>query len=56
MALIHIDQWPAPIEARRLRVLEAALDAGVPYPHGCGTGECGSCKTQLLSGEVTMDR
>jgi naphthalene 1,2-dioxygenase ferredoxin reductase component len=56
MALIHIEQWPAPIEARRLRVLEAALDAGVPYPHGCGTGECGSCKTQLLSGEVSMDR
>jgi ferredoxin len=56
MALIHIEQWPAPIEARRLRVLEAALDAGVPYPYGCGTGECGSCKTQLLSGDITLDR
>jgi naphthalene 1,2-dioxygenase ferredoxin reductase component len=56
MALIHLEQWPAPIEARKLRILEASLDAGVPYPHGCGTGECGSCKTQLLSGEVTMDR
>jgi naphthalene 1,2-dioxygenase ferredoxin reductase component len=56
MALIHIAQWPQPIEAGRLRILEAALDAGVPYPHGCGTGECGSCKSQLLGGEVTLDR
>jgi naphthalene 1,2-dioxygenase ferredoxin reductase component len=56
MALIHLDQWPQPIEARKLRILEAALDAGVPYPHGCGTGECGSCKTLLLRGDVSMDR
>lgn len=56
MALINIPQWPQPIEAGRLRILEAALDAGVPYPHGCGTGECGSCKSQLLSGKVTLDR
>jgi naphthalene 1,2-dioxygenase ferredoxin reductase component len=55
MALIHLEQWPAPIEARKLRILEAALDAGVPFPHGCGTGECGSCKTQLISGEVKLD-
>lgn len=56
MAQIHIKQWPVPIEAGRLRILEAALDAGVPYPHGCGSGECGSCKSVLLSGNVTMDR
>ena len=55
MAQIHITQWPQPIEAGRLRILEAALDAGVPFPHGCGSGECGSCKCQLLSGEVTLD-
>lgn len=56
MARIQIAQWPQPIEAGRLRILEAALDAGVPFPHACGTGECGSCKCQLLSGEVAMDR
>ncbi|MBB1074574.1 2Fe-2S iron-sulfur cluster binding domain-containing protein [Rhodoferax sp. 4810] len=56
MAQIHITQWPQPIEAGRLRILEAALDAGVPFPHGCGTGECGSCKCKLLSGKVEMDR
>jgi naphthalene 1,2-dioxygenase ferredoxin reductase component len=55
MALIHIDQWPQPIEARKLRILEAALDAGVPYPHGCGTGDCGSCKTLLIRGDVSLD-
>lgn len=55
MAQIQIAQWPQPIEAGRLRILEAALDAGVPFPHGCGTGECGSCKCKLLSGQVAMD-
>ena len=25
------------------------------FPHGCGTGECGSCKCKLLSGQVAMD-
>ena len=55
MPLIHIRHWPQPIEAGRSRILEAALDGGVPYPHGCSSGECGSCKTRLLSGQVTMD-
>jgi naphthalene 1,2-dioxygenase ferredoxin reductase component len=56
MALINVAGWPKPIEAGRLRILEAALDAGVPYPHGCGSGECGSCKSQLIDGEVSCDR
>lgn len=56
MSLIHISQWHQPIESGKLRVLEAALDAGVPFPHGCGSGECGTCKCQLLSGKVTMDK
>lgn len=56
MSLIHIEQWPQPVEAKRLRILEAALDAGVPFPHGCGSGECGSCKCELMEGEVNSDR
>lgn len=58
MAKLSIDQHPlpAPIETGRLRILEAALDAGVPYPHGCGSGECGSCKSELLEGDVEHDR
>lgn len=35
-------------------VLEAALAAGVAYPHGCRSGRCGACKSRLLSGEVEM--
>ena len=56
MALIHIQNWPQPVEAGRQRILEAALDAGVPFPHGCGSGECGSCKCRLLEGQVSSDR
>lgn len=56
MPRIYIDEWPQPIEAGRLRILEAALDAGVPFPHGCGSGECGTCKCRLLEGEVKRDR
>lgn len=55
MALIHINQWPTPIKAGRQSILDAALDAGVPYPHGCSVGECGGCKSHLVSGEVKLD-
>jgi CDP-4-dehydro-6-deoxyglucose reductase/ferredoxin-NAD(P)+ reductase (naphthalene dioxygenase ferredoxin-specific) len=36
-------------------ILEAALDAGVTYPFGCQSGNCGACKSHLLKGEVTME-
>jgi ferredoxin-NADP reductase/DMSO/TMAO reductase YedYZ heme-binding membrane subunit len=36
-------------------VLEAAEDAGVEIPFECRSGICGQCKTQLISGRVTMD-
>ena len=35
-------------------ILEAALAAGVPYPHGCRSGNCGSCKSSLESGDVEL--
>lgn len=35
-------------------VLAAALASGVDYPHGCRSGRCGSCKSRLASGSVTM--
>jgi NAD(P)H-flavin reductase/ferredoxin len=56
MATITIEQWGKPIECGKQRILDAALDAGVPYPHGCASGECGTCKSQVISGEVVMDR
>ena len=33
-------------------VLQAALDAGLAYPHQCRVGSCGTCKTRLVSGSV----
>ena len=35
-------------------ILEAALDAGIDYPFGCQSGNCGACKSRLLTGEVTF--
>ena len=33
-------------------ILDAALLAGVDYPFGCMVGQCGACKTRVISGEV----
>jgi p-cymene monooxygenase electron transfer component len=33
-------------------MLEAALKNGVPFPHNCTVGTCGSCKCKLKSGRV----
>lgn len=35
-------------------VLQAALAAGIAYPHGCRMGRCGACKSRLISGEVDL--
>jgi len=35
-------------------ILEAALAAGLPYPHGCRSGNCGACKSELIDGEVEL--
>ncbi len=35
-------------------VLQAALTAGISYPHGCRMGRCGACKSHLISGEVDL--
>ncbi|MGB3431350.1 2Fe-2S iron-sulfur cluster-binding protein [Achromobacter sp.] len=35
-------------------ILEAALQHGVAYPHGCRSGRCGSCKSRLIEGEAEM--
>ena len=33
-------------------ILETALENGVPYPHNCTVGTCGSCKSKLQEGRV----
>jgi ferredoxin len=44
---------PVPAEAGDT-LLAALLRAGLPFPFSCQTGNCGTCKCQLLSGEVEM--
>jgi ferredoxin-NADP reductase len=34
-------------------ILEAAEEQGIVMEHGCRSGMCGSCKTNLISGEVS---
>src|SRR2546427_13306020 len=55
MTTIMLQQWPIPLTATRGTILDAALAAGVPYPHSCRSGDCGACKSRLFCGEVTMD-
>ncbi|HYL34715.1 MAG TPA: iron-sulfur cluster-binding domain-containing protein, partial [Bryobacteraceae bacterium] len=35
-------------------LLEAAADAGIEIPSACRQGQCGTCKTRLLDGQVRM--
>jgi CDP-4-dehydro-6-deoxyglucose reductase/ferredoxin-NAD(P)+ reductase (naphthalene dioxygenase ferredoxin-specific) len=54
-AEVVIRQWPEPIAVEPgATILETALAAGVPYPHGCRSGNCGACKSRLFRGEVEM--
>lgn len=54
-AKVEIRQWPEPIVVQEGQtVLEAALATGVPFPHGCRSGNCGACKCRLESGSVAM--
>lgn len=33
-------------------ILASLLRAGVPFPFSCQTGTCGTCKCELLAGEI----
>jgi len=53
--VVSIRQHPDPIAVEPgATVLESALAQGVPYPHGCRSGNCGACKSRLESGEVEL--
>lgn len=36
-------------------ILGAAVAAGLPFPHSCRAGNCGTCRSDLLAGEVEME-
>src|ERR1700752_603190 len=42
-----------PVEAGDT-ILASLLRAGVPFPFSCQTGNCGTCKCELVSGEVVL--
>lgn len=35
-------------------VLHAAIAAGIDYPYGCASGNCGACVSQLDTGRVAL--
>lgn len=37
-------------------ILEAAEEQGIVMEHGCRSGMCGSCKTNIISGEVSGNK
>lgn len=52
---VNIQGWNAPVTVEMGQtILEASIAQGVPYPHGCRSGNCGACKTHLISGNVEM--
>jgi ferredoxin-NAD(P)+ reductase (naphthalene dioxygenase ferredoxin-specific) len=51
---VTIVNQPAVVLAGRETILAAALDAGIPYPHDCRSGTCGTCKSRLLRGRVDL--
>ena len=52
---VKIRQFDDPVSVGEGQtILEAALAHGLPYPHGCRSGNCGSCKSELLSGKADL--
>lgn len=52
---VKIAQYDTPVSVDiGQTILEAALAEGVPYPHGCRSGNCGACKSRLIAGDVEM--
>lgn len=36
----------------KMNLLQAALNAGIQWPHDCRVGSCGSCRCKLVEGKV----
>ena len=44
-------QRPVPVEPGDT-ILASLLRAGLPFPFSCQAGNCGTCKCELVSGDV----
>lgn len=52
---VRIEQFDTTIEVEPDEtILESALFAGLDYPFACQQGQCGSCKSFLIAGQVDM--
>ena len=52
---IHIDNTEQTIDcAEDMTILVAAVAAGIDYPYGCATGNCGLCMSRLHEGRVEL--
>ncbi len=52
---VTVSQFEEPLTVEMDQtILEAALARDLPYPHGCRSGNCGACKSELLAGKVEM--
>lgn len=52
---VHVEQFEAPVPVEMGQtILEAALAAGLPFPHGCRSGNCAACKSTVLEGDVDL--
>ena len=52
---VKVAQFEEPLAVEMgATILETALARDLPYPHGCRSGNCGACKSELIAGEVEM--
>jgi len=52
---IHFDERATELEVIKGKsILESALDAGIDLPYSCQTGNCSTCKAQVLQGAVKI--
>ena len=49
---LNSDQYKFEVEPDQ-NILDAALKAGVAFPHDCRVGSCGSCACKLTDGKIT---
>ncbi len=40
--------------AEQSTILAAAVDAGIDFPYGCASGNCGLCMCKLVKGQVQL--